>query len=230
MRLPAFIAGRYLVAKKSHNVINIISAVSAVGMAIGTAALIIILSIYNGFDSLVKSMMSSVEPDFLVVPATGKTFIPEGEVFDWLYGQPEVKNMCSVLEENVFISYDGRQGVAQVKGVDQVYEQESPLREHVRSGKFTLHRGSVPMAAVGAGLAYDMGINPKVLSPIEIWFPSRTRKISLANPAAALESIDVFPSCTFSINNEIDRSCLIIPINGMRELLDYEEEVPLHRL
>ena len=75
--LPFFIARRYLFAKKSHNVINIISGISAAGMAIGTAALIIILSVYNGFDSLVKSMMSTVEPDLLVTPASGKVFIPE---------------------------------------------------------------------------------------------------------------------------------------------------------
>ena len=76
MRVAGFIAKRYLFAKKSHNVINIISAISAIGMAVGTAALIIILSVYNGFDSLVKSMMSNVEPDLLITPATGKTFVP----------------------------------------------------------------------------------------------------------------------------------------------------------
>ena len=84
-RLATFIASRYLFAKKSHNVINIISAISAIGMAIGTAALIIILSVYNGFDALIKSMMSNVEPDLLITPATGKTFTPEGEAFDWIY-------------------------------------------------------------------------------------------------------------------------------------------------
>ena len=103
MRLAPFIAKRYLFAKKSHNVINIISAISAIGMAIGTAALIIILSVYNGFDSLVRSMMSNVEPDLLITPATGKVFVPEGEVYDWIYDQPSVKNMCSVLQEQVFM-------------------------------------------------------------------------------------------------------------------------------
>ena len=90
MRLAPFIAGRYLFARKSHNVINIISAISAIGMAIGTAALIIILSVYNGFDSLIRSMMGTVEPDLLITPATGKVFVPEGEVYDWIYDQPEV--------------------------------------------------------------------------------------------------------------------------------------------
>ena len=82
MRLVPFIACRYLFAKKSHNVINIISAISAIGMTVGTAALIIILSVYNGFDSLIRSMMSDVEPDLLVTPASGKVFVPEGEAYD----------------------------------------------------------------------------------------------------------------------------------------------------
>ena len=225
MRLAGFIAQRYLFAKKSHNVINIISAISAIGMAIGTAALIIILSVYNGFDSLIRSMMSNVEPELLIAPSTGKTFIPQEDAFDWIYEQSAVKNMCCVLEEQVFINYDGKQSLAKAKGVDWVYEEESPLHGHIRSGKFQLHRGDVPLAVVGAGLAYEMGINPRFLSPIDIYFPTRTGKISLSNPAASIESVRVFPSGIFSINSDVDAELLILPIEKMRELLEYEEEV-----
>lgn len=225
MRLAPFIAKRYLFAKKSHNVINIISAISAIGMAIGTAALIIIMSVYNGFDSLVRSMMSNVEPDLMITPAKGKVFVPEGEVYDWIYDQPSVMNMCSVLQEQVFINYDGQQGIAKAKGVDWIYEEESPLRDHISDGEFRLHRGDVPLASVGVGLAYDMGINPRFLSPIEIYFPSRTRRISIANPLAAVESIKVWPSSTFSVSNDIDADLMIVPIEEMRELLEYDDEV-----
>ena len=225
MKVAGFIAKRYLFAKKSHNVINIISAISAIGMAVGTAALIIILSVYNGFDSLVKSMMSNVEPDLLITPATGKTFVPGGETYDWIYEQESVKSMCSVLQEQVFISYDGQQGLAQVKGVDWIYEEESPVRNHLIEGQFTLHRGDIPLAATGVGLAYKMGISPRFLAPIEIYFPSRTRRISMSNPAASIEAIKVWPSCTFSVNSEVDSKLMIIPIESMRELLEYEDEV-----
>jgi ABC-type lipoprotein release transport system permease subunit len=225
MNIAGFIAKRYLFAKKSHNVINIISAISAIGMAIGTAALIIILSIYNGFDSLIKSMMGNVEPDLLITPATGKTFVPEGSTYDWIYDQPSVKNMCCVLQEQVFINYDGQQSLAIAKGVDWIYEDESPIRDHLREGEFKLHRGDIPLAAVGSGLAYSMGISPRFLSPIEIYFPSRTGRISMANPAASLENIDVWPSCIFSINNDVDSRLMILPIEKMRELLEYTDEV-----
>ena len=225
MRLAGYIAKRYLFAKKSHNVINIISALSAIGMAVGTAALIIILSIYNGFDSLIKSMMSNVEPDLLITPTTGKVFIPEGEAYDWIYEQKSVKNMCTVLQEQVFINYDGQQGLALVKGVDKIYEDETPIKSHLTDGQFNLHRGDIPLAAVGASLAYQMGINPRFISPIEIYFPSRTRNISISNPAASIEQIKVWPSCTFAVNTDIDNKLIIIPIEMMWELLEYDNEI-----
>ena len=225
MRLAPFIAGRYLFAKKSHNVINIISAISAIGMAIGTAALIIILSVYNGFDSLIRSMMSTVEPDLLITPSTGKVFIPEGETYDWIYDQPSVKSMCCVLQEQVFINYDGKQGLAKAKGVDWVYEDESSLKDYVTDGEFKLHKGDIPLAVVGAGLAYEMQMNPRFLAPIEIYFPSRTRKISLANPASAIEAIKVWPAGLFSVNTDVDKELMILPIEKMQELLEYDNEV-----
>ena len=225
MRLASFRAGRYLFAKKSHNVINIISAISAIGMAIGTAALIIILSVYNGFDSLIKSMMSNVEPDFLIVPSSGKTFVPEEQAFDMIYDQPEVKSMCCILQDQVFINYDGKQRIAKAKGVDWIYESESTLGDCMVKGEFKLHKGDIPMAAVGVGMAYEMGMDPAFLSPIEVYYPTRTRKISMTNPAASIEYIKVWPSGTFSINADTDRELMILPIAKMQELLEYESDV-----
>ena len=225
MNLPFFFAWRYLFAKKSHNVINIISAISAVGMATGTAALIIILSIYNGFDSLVRSMMNDFDPDILISPAEGKTFIPEGPVYDWIYEQDMVKNMSCVITENVFMNYDGKQGMVTAKGVDWVFEEESPVRDHIRSGEFALHRGDVPLAVTGSGIAYRMGINPRFLSPIELYFPARDKNFSMTNPLASIEAVNVWPSGIFSISSEIDDKYVIVPIDVMRELLEYSDEV-----
>ena len=225
MRVAPFIALRYLFAKKSHNVINLISAISAIGMAIGTAALIIILSVYNGFDTLIRSMMGSVEPDLLITPATGKTFTPLGEAYDWIAEQESVLNMCCVLEEDVFINYADKQSLAKAKGVDWVYEAESPLRDYMIKGTFSLHRGDVPLACVGAELASDLGLEPHFLTPVEIYFPSRTRKISTSNPAASLERIKVWPSGVFNAGTDINKELIIIPIDKMRELLEYDSEV-----
>lgn len=223
--LPFFIARRYLFAKKSHNVINIISAISVAGMAIGTAALVIILSVYNGFDSLVKDSLSDVNPDILITPAKGKTFIPEGEAFDWAYEQEEISSMYSVLEDNVYLSYSGRNGVAIAKGVDSVYETEAPIINTITEGEFSLHKQDIPLAVVGSSLAYQMGISPRFLAGIELYFPATDRPFSMANPAASLESIKVYPSGIYNINASSDNNTVIISIEKMRELLGLEKEV-----
>ncbi len=225
MHLPLFIARRYLFAKKSHNVINIISAISAVGMAIGTAALIIILSIYNGFDELVKSTLSNVEPDILITPAKGKVFIPNGETFDRIRQNPLIDEYDLILQESVFVDYDGHQGIAKAKGVDSAFEAESPLAEHITNGEFSLHKGQLPQMVVGAGLAYKMGMNPAFLASAELYFPIRDRNFSLANPAASIETVRMRPSGIFSVNQQIDDDLMIVPIEETRKLLGYEEEV-----
>lgn len=225
MHLPLFIARRYLFAKKSHNVINIISAISAVGMAIGTAALIIILSIYNGFDELVESTLSNVEPDILITPAKGKVFVPEGEAFDRIKDNPLVGEYNLILQENVFVDYDGHQGIAKAKGVDRAFEEDSPLAGHITNGEFSLHKGQLPQMVVGAGLAYKMGMNPAFLASAELYFPIRDRNFSLANPAASIETVRMRPSGIFSVNQQIDNDLIILPIEQMRKLLGYEEEV-----
>lgn len=225
MNLPLRFAVRYLFARKSHNVINIISAISSAGIAVGTAALIIIMSVYNGFDGLVRDSLGNVEPDILITPAEGKVFVPDSPAFDWAYGQDEVMNMCSVLEENVFLNYDGRSGIVKAKGVDKVYEEESPLREHLKEGHFNLHKGEVPLAVIGVVTAASMDISPRFVAPIEMYFPARDRNISLANPAASLEMVKVFPAGVFTVNADVDASLMIVPIETMRELLEYNDEV-----
>ena len=219
------IAWRYLFAKKTQNVINIISAISACGMAVGTAALIIVLAVYNGFDSIVSSSLSCVEPDLLITPASGKYFVPEGEIYGQLYSDPSVKSICCVLEETVFLSYGKKQATAQVRGVDEIYEEESDIASHIVRGEYKLHKGSVPLACLGTALAHRLEANPAFVTPMEIWYPSRTRKFSAISPAASLESVKVWPSGIFNINSEVDEQLVIVPIETMRELLERKEEV-----
>ena len=225
MSLPLLFARRYLFSRSSHSVINIISGICVAGMAIGTAALIIILSVFNGFNRLVSDSLSEVAPDILVSPTKGKVFVPKGEAFEWAYENDDVLNMSEVLEEQVFISYDGKQALAKAKGVDNVYEEESPLRNHIKDGEFILRFGSLKKAVVGMGLAYNLGISPRFLSPIEIYYPVRDAKVSLSNPMNSLSEVDVRPSGLFSINATLDNELIIVPIETMRELLHYENEV-----
>lgn len=225
MSLPLLFARRYLFSRSSQSVINIISGICVAGMAIGTAALIIILSVFNGFNRLVSDSLSEVEPDLRISPARGKVFVPKGEAFDWAYENDDVLNMSEVLEEQVFISYDGKQSLAKAKGVDEVYEEESQLKNHIKDGEFLLRFGDLKKAVVGMGLAYNLGISPRFLAPIEIYYPIRDGKVSLSNPMNSLSEVDVRPSGLFSINANLDNELIIVPIETMRKLLDYESEV-----
>ena len=209
MRLPQFIARRYLFAKKSHNVINIISAISAIGMAIGTAALIIILSVYNGFNNLITDSLDLQDPDLLVVPATGKVFVPNDEGFAWMQDNPIVTGSGCILKDNVFLSYESRQGLAVAKGVEDV----------------SLYKDSLAQCAVGAELAYKMGINVNFLSKLEIYFPDRERNISMTNPMASLHSIKLTPQRIVSLNSGSANEMVYLPLEEFRKLLGYKDEV-----
>ncbi len=223
--LPLRFALRYLFARKSHNVINIISGISVAGMAIGTAALVIILSVFNGFNKLVSDSLGDAQPDLVVKPAAGKAFVPDSTAFAWLYDQEMVYNMSSVIEEQAFISFDGKQSLARVKGVDSVFEEESPIRNHITDGIFSLHRGTLPRAVIGSSLAWSMDINPRFIAPLEIYYPDREGSISLSNPAASLRSTKVTVAGLFALNAELDAELVLVPIETMRELLDYDDEV-----
>lgn len=219
MRLPLYIAGRYLFARKSHNVINIISAISAAGMALGTAALILVLSVFNGFNGIIEKNLSSVEADIRIVPAEGKVFVPDGPAFDWLYDAPEAGSISSIISDKIFISYEGRQSVVNAKGVDDVYAEETGLQ---------LKREDLELAVVSSDLAWNLGINPKFLSPIRAWYPERRGTISPSNPAASLHTAEVYASSILDIPHTSDSGAegtIILPIGVMRSLTGYSEEV-----
>ncbi len=221
--LPLRFAFRYLFARKSYNVINLISGIGVAGMAVGTAALITVLSVFNGFNALVSDSLAQAGATLVVRPAGGKVFIPEGPAFDWI--RDNAARVSCVLEEQAFLSFEDHQSLARVKGIDTVSETENPLQQHIVAGRWQLHRGDLPQAVGGAVLSHNLGAHPQFVTPLEIHYPSRTGTISLANPAASLRSKRVQLAGTFSINAELDAKLLIVPIEVMRELLDYDKEV-----
>lgn len=225
MNLPLRIALRYLFARKSHNVINVISGISVAGMAVGTAAMVIIMSVFNGFDSLIGDALSNVDPDIRISPQTGKVFTPDSLAFSKIYADDRISSISSVLEEQVFLSYMDKQGICHMKGVDEVYEEETSLKSCIVDGSFTLHRGHMRQGVFGVSLAYSMGLNHRLITPVEVFYPSRTAPFSVQNPTSSLLSQKVFPAGTISVNADIDGTFAVVPIEVMRELLEYDTEV-----
>ena len=224
MKLSRFIARRYLFAKKSHQVINIISIISAAGIAIGTAALVIILSIYNGFDSVVRDLNESYTADILITPTKGKAFSMDGR-FSFLSADQRVRAACGVLEENVFLQYGDRNKVVTARGVDSLYEGITGLKDHLTEGSFELKFGELPQAVLGRTVALELGLRTAFLQPLTVWFPSRTGGVDLLNPMASLRQERLHPSGIVSLDQSFDQKYIFLPLDTMRDLLEYDDEV-----
>lgn len=224
MNLSRFIARRYLFAKKSHQVINIISIIAATGIAVGCAALVIILSIYNGFDSVVRSLNDSHTPDVLVTPAQGKVFSPDSR-FDFLREDPRVKAACGVLEESVFLQYGERNKVVVARGVDSLYEQVTGLRDYLVEGRFELMYGDLPQVVLGRTVALELGLKTAFLLPVTAWFPSRTKQVDLLNPLASLRQKRLYPAGIVALDQDFDQKYMFMPLDVLQDLLEYTDEV-----
>ncbi len=224
MNLPFYIAGRYLKSKKSHNAINIISGISVIGVALGTMALIIVLSVFNGFDSLVKSLLSSFDPDLKIEIAEGKSFTPSDSVLQIMGDMDGVDAVSGVLEENALLRYDDRQYIATIKGVDDQYVAVSGVDTMMREGSFQLWKDKRPMAVVGEGIAYFLGIGLNFVTPINIYVIKRTGDITV-NPQQAVQRKFIFPTGIFSIEQETNTKYMFVPIEFARELMGYSTEV-----
>lgn len=225
MKLTSFIARRYLFAKKSHNVINIISIISAAGIAVGCAALVVILSVYNGFDSVVRELNNSYTADILIKPAEGKVFSPDSTLFDRLDAIPEVKAACGVVEESVFIQYGDNNKVVTAKGVDNSYEEVTGLRDYLVEGVFKLTFGQINQVVLGRTIALEMGIRTAFLQSISAYFPSRTGDVDMLNPLSSLRKETLYPGGIVSLEQAFDQKYMFMPLDAMRELLEYEDEV-----
>jgi lipoprotein-releasing system permease protein len=224
MNLPFYIARRYLLAKKSQNAINIISGISIAGVAVGTMALITILSVFNGFDSIIKSLYNSFDPEIRITIVEGKTFDPGQYPFEKIKKHSSVAWYSEVLEENALLRYGDRQHIATVKGVDDNFHHVTGVDSMIVDGNYSLWEKNRPKAVVGIGVAYHLAIGLNFLNPINIYVIKRQGNISM-NPEQAISRKFIFPSGMFSIEQEINSRYLLVPLQFARELLRYSTEV-----
>lgn len=221
MHLPLFIAKRYLLAKKSSNVINIISLISAIGIGIGCMALIIILSVYNGFDHFIRSRYESFQPDFIVTPRSGKILQTETEAFSLVRNLPQVQAACPVIEENVAVQYNDNHAIATIKGIDSTFAASGKLTPFLTEGEFIRYKGEIPHAVIGKKLAQDLQLRVRFLSPLDIYFPDRKKEVSLINPASGLRSERLYPGGILSLDTEFDKNYIFVPIETASRLIGY---------
>jgi len=187
-------------------------------------ALIIVLSVFNGFDALIKSMFSNFDPDIKITPAQGKVFDPNNDNIKSISDLYFVDCVCETLEENVLLEYDKHIQPATVKGVGSTYNQLTGIDTNIINGNFILNDGHRPMAVVGAGLAYCLSLNVNFVKSVKIYVPKRTGRISM-NPERAFSKSYIFPSGVFAIQQEIDTRYMIVPLDFTRNLLEYSKQV-----
>ena len=225
MNLAVFIAKRYIVSKKSNNAINIISWISVVAVAVGTGALIIVLSGMNGLTKLVENLYSSFDPDIEITASKGKVFLPDSTANEKIKKIKGVKYLCYSIEDNALLKYNDKQAIATVKGVSKEFINISRFDTLVYEGTFTTKKDNAFYGVFGKGLAFRIGVDLKdMFSPLSIYSPKRGKVESL-NPEDAFEEIKVYPSGLFSINDEFDFKYLLTDISAARQLFGYEKEV-----
>lgn len=225
MNLSLYIAKRYLVSKKSHNIINIISIISVVGVTVGTMALIIVLSVFNGFEGLVRSLFNTFDPDLKITLAEGKTFSPTELTEQEIKNIPGIIRYTEVLEETALLKYQNRQALVTVKGVDEDFEQLSGLDTMIIQGDLFLQNGNTNYMVLGYGVAQQLGANLNdYQNPISVFAPRRG-SFSTAFPEQAFTSRSIFPSGIFSIQQDFDTRYVIAPLRFARNLFGYDQEV-----
>ena len=224
MNFPFYIARRYLVSKKSHNIINIISGISVVGVAIGTMALIIVLSVFNGFDKLVVSLFSSFNPSIQITPGHGKTFDLKTFPLAQLQKIPGVLHITEVIEEDALLKYKDNQSIVTLKGVSDAFMQMSGLDTMMVEGNFMLEDGDKDYALLGYGVAGTLNANLQdYINPITVYVPRRDASFSGGFENAFNTEI-IFPSGFFQVQYEYDVKYAILPLRFVKKLLDYGEE------
>ena len=228
MNFPFYIARRYLFSRKSHNAINVISAVSVCGVALATLALVCTLSVFNGFRDMVSTFFTAFDPQLRVVPAVGKVFDGKDERILALREMPEIALVCESVEDNALVQYQGRQAMAVIKGVDDNFSELTPIDTILFGrGDLLLHDEVADYAIPGVQLLASLGTGIRFLDPLEIYAPKRGAKVNMANPAASFNAGNLFSSGrVFAVNQEkYDGSYIITSLQFARKLFQYTDEV-----
>ena len=229
MNLPLFIAKRYLVSKKKQNIINIISAISAGGIIIGTMALVIVLSVFIGFQTLIDTFFSSFDPDLKISPVEGKMFNPKDFDFVKIKEHPDVIHYAEIIEEVALLKYGSQIYPAVVKGVTNNYTTYTGIDSLIIDGEFLLEKDGINYAVVGQGVAYNLGVRPQFTDHIMVYVPKKGKQVSI-NPARAINHNYIYPSGVFAVLEEIDSKYIIVSSQFAAELFESGDEVSIVEL
>lgn len=225
------IAIRYLLSKKSHNAINGITLVASCGVAIITAAIICMLSVFNGFESLIDSLCSNFDAELRIEPRRGKTFQDTDSLRNVILNTDGVEILSAVLEENILLSYGNHQIPAKMMGVDDAFAEVTQIQDIVAAGEYILEDEVADYCSLGGGLATQLGAGSSFVRPISAYCPRRQGKIDLLNPDDAFIDGHLYCGSIFLVNQaEYDDNYCITSLDFARRMLDDSTLVSAYEL
>ena len=221
---PFYIARRYFFSKKSQNAINVISIISVCGVAVGTMALVCVLSVFNGFQGVIEGLFNNFDPQIKVVSAYGKVFDPDSVAA--CIPTDEVACMGKVLQEGAMLHYAKKQLPVVVKGVEDDYDKLSQIDSILIDGDFRLHDDIFPLALGGIGLAHTIGSGLRAVEPMMFYAPRREKKVNMVHPEKSFNREYAYLHAIFMVQQDkYDNDLVIVPIDLARRLFDYPSQV-----
>lgn len=222
MNLPFFIARRYLLSKRKANFINIIAILSIGGIAFSTAALIIVLSVFNGLEDLLRSLNNSFDPEIKIEATEGKTFELSQEVVNKIRGIEGVDLITEVIEDYAYLRYRDANQVVIIKGVsDSFIEQNRIPKENIVEGALKLKEGPINYAIIGSGIRYTLSITTNdPLYPLQVYYIKNVSSVGL-DPSKLYARQNIVPGGVFSIVQNFDENYIIVPLRFTQELFNY---------
>ncbi|MEG2229046.1 MAG: FtsX-like permease family protein [Odoribacter sp.] len=221
MHLSLFIAQRYLFSKKKQNAINIISAISIIGVTIGTTALIVILSIFNGIDLILQKSTDSFTPDIVISPISGKFTNFDSTIYRFFRQHPTIAYHNNIIEEKALVKYGDKLSPVTVKGVESDYAENTHFTENIVEGEFQLKSGDHYKSVVGYGVAAELGIGLNFLTPLIFYYPDKESATSVPS----LHTEYLYPSAFFSSQQEIDGQYVLTDLAFAQQLFGVDDKI-----
>ena len=217
------IAWRYLFAKKQFNAIHIITTISSIAVGVVTAAMICVMSVMNGFGTMVEQMFSQFDPDIRITAQNGKSFHLSPETKDQLLALPEVNLLSESIEETALIYFEDKQTPVQLMGVDSVFDSLTDIDQIITDGHFEVYDGAFDRAVLGQLLAWKIGIGARFIHGIQVYAPKRNSKVNMLRPDANFNTETCFIAGIFAVNQQkYDENTMIVDIDFTRRLLEYD--------
>ncbi len=222
--LSFFIARRYFFSRKEKTIVNLISWISLIGIAVSTLALVVVMSVYNGIGELTQKLFNVFDPELKVEPVEGKTFRTSDIDYDALLGSDGIETVSQIVEENAWITMHQAESIVQLRGVDDHYSELCGLDTMIAEGEYLLKDNGVNYVLLGWNVMIRLGINSMTNTPMAIHIPKRGSSAIGLSMDEAFNNGYAYPSGTFSIQEEIDNTYVIADINFVRELMGYQAD------